>query len=106
MSFALYGIGVSGGIAIGYAHLIAHGVAEVAHYAIPLARIPAEIARFDAAIQAVRSELETLQRKVPPGTPAEFGAFLNLHLMILNDATLSEAPRALIEQQRCNAEWA
>jgi phosphoenolpyruvate-protein phosphotransferase (PTS system enzyme I) len=106
MSFALHGIGVSGGIAIGSAHLIAHGIAEVAHYAIAPSGVKSEIRRFDAAIQKVRDELEALQRKVPPGAPAEFGAFLNLHLMILNDPTLSEASRVLIEQQQCNAEWA
>jgi phosphoenolpyruvate-protein phosphotransferase (PTS system enzyme I) len=106
MSFAIHGIGVAGGIAIGRAHLIAHSVSEIAHYAIPATRVPAEIGRLDAAFRAVRDELEQLQRNVPDSAPAEFGAFLNLHLMILNDPTLSEAPRALIKQQRCNAEWA
>ena len=38
--------------------------------------------------------------------PAEFGAFLDVHWMILNDATLSEVPKRLIAEQRCNAEWA
>lgn len=106
MSFIIHGIGVASGIAIGQAHLIAHSVSEVAHYGIPKAQIDREIERFNASVQAVRAELEELQRNVPESAPAEFGAFLNLHLMILNDPTLSEAPRALIEQQRCNAEWA
>ena len=38
--------------------------------------------------------------------PGEFGAFLDVHWMILNDATISEAPKKLIAEQRCNAEWA
>ena len=38
--------------------------------------------------------------------PAELGSFLSLHIMILNDATLSREPRHLIEVQHCNAEWA
>ncbi|HZP94326.1 MAG TPA: phosphoenolpyruvate--protein phosphotransferase, partial [Burkholderiales bacterium] len=42
----------------------------------------------------------------PPGAPAEFEAFLSLHRMILEDPTLSEAPKQLIEAQHCNAEWA
>ena len=38
--------------------------------------------------------------------PAEFGAFLDVHWMILNDPTLSEVPKKIIAEQRCNAEWA
>jgi len=38
--------------------------------------------------------------------PGEFGAFLDVHWMILNDPTLSEAPKRIIAEQRCNAEWA
>ena len=38
--------------------------------------------------------------------PAEFGAFLDVHWMILNDPTLSEAPKRIIAEQHCNAEWA
>ena len=35
VSFALHGIGVSGGIAIGRAQLVSHATREVAHYTIP-----------------------------------------------------------------------
>ena len=38
--------------------------------------------------------------------PAEFGAFLDVHWMILNDPTLAETPKRIIAEQRCNAEWA
>lgn len=106
MSFAIHGIGVSGGIAIGYAHLISHTSFEVAHYAISEEYVESEIARFNRAIDTVRDELESLQNNVPASAPQEFAAFLNLHLMILNDSTLSEVPRKLIAEQLCNAEWA
>lgn len=106
MSFAIFGIGVSGGIAIGPARLLSHTSLEVSHYAVEPARLPAEVARFDAAVSTIREELESLRTGVPAGAPAEVDAFLLLHLMILNDATLSEAPRSLILQQGCNAEWA
>jgi phosphoenolpyruvate-protein phosphotransferase (PTS system enzyme I) len=106
MSFAIHGIGVSGGIAIGHAHLISHTSLEVPHYSVAKARIGGEIERFRNAVQVVRSELEQMQRNIPALAPPEFEAFLNLHLMILNDETLSDAPSALMEQQSCNAEWA
>jgi len=35
MSFTIHGIGVSGGVAIGHAHLMAHAGAEVQRYVLP-----------------------------------------------------------------------
>jgi phosphotransferase system enzyme I (PtsI) len=105
-SFTLHGAGVSGGIAIGYAHLISSARLEVAHYEIARGEIDAEIVRFDAAVEQVRGELIGLHAAVPADAPAEMGAFLDLHLMILNDAMLSVAPRELIRTRRWNAEWA
>lgn len=106
MSFTMHGIGVSGGIAIGYAHLISHATMDVAHYIIPQHQVHEEISRFDGAIKATRQELETLWGSIPENAPAELGAFLSLHLMILNDSLLSKAPRQVIQTQQCNAEWA
>ncbi len=106
MSFVIHGSGISGGIAIGRAHLLAHGIDEVSHYAVAENAISQEIARFDAAVATVRVELESLKQTSLSSAPEELNAFLNLHLMILNDGTLSEAPRDLIRQQHCNAEWA
>ena len=85
---------------------MAHGVDEVSHYAIASSDIEQEIARFDSAVATVRNELESLKQNSLSGAPEELNAFLNLHLMLLNDETLSVAPRDLIHQQQCNAEWA
>ncbi len=106
-SFALHGIGVSAGIAIGRAQLVSHATLEVAHYAIPAGRLEAEVERFGRAVGEVRKELEGLHLSMTGGdAPAEFGAFLDVHRMILDDPTLSELPRKIIVEQRCNAEWA
>ena len=106
MSLTIHGIGVSGGIAIGHAHLISHTQLEVSHYEVPARQIPEEIARFDAAVQTVRGEFDHLRTVVPAGAPAELGAFIDLHQTILNDSTLSEMPRSIIAAENCNAEWA
>jgi phosphotransferase system enzyme I (PtsI) len=105
-SFTLHGAGVSGGIAIGYAHLISSARLEVAHYEIPADEIDAEIERFDNAVAEVRGELIGLRAAVPADAPAEMGAFLDVHTMILDDSMLSRAPRELIRTRRANAEWA
>ena len=106
MSFTIHGTGVSGGIAIGFAHLVSHATLEVAHYVLPKEDVATEVARFDAAVAAARAEMETLREHIPHSAPSEFGAFLDLHLMILNDSTLSKVPRQIIQAQQCNAEWA
>jgi phosphotransferase system enzyme I (PtsI) len=106
MSFTMHGIPVSGGIAIGHAHLVSHARLEVAHYEVPPEQVAGELARFDAALKTVRAELGELRTQIPANAPQEFDAFLNLHLMILSDATLSSAPREIIESEKCNAEWA
>jgi phosphotransferase system enzyme I (PtsI) len=107
VSFALNGVGVSAGIAIGRAQLVSHATLEVAHYMIPLSKIDAEIARFTNAVKEVQTELEALHLAMTGGdVPSEFGAFLDVHWMILTDPTLSETPKKIILDQRCNAEWA
>lgn len=106
MNFVLHGSSVSGGITIGHAHLVSTARLEVAHYQIPEESVEAEIARFDAAVALATEQLAALGSHIPADAPAEFSAFLNLHRMILDDSSLSHAPRALIREQRCNAEWA
>ncbi len=102
----MHGIPVSGGIAIGHAHLVSHARLEVAHYDVPADQVAGELVRFDAALKTVRGELAELRTQIPADAPQEFDAFLNLHLMILSDATLSSMPREIIETEKCNAEWA
>ena len=106
MSFTIHGIGVSGGVAIGHAHLMTHAGLEVPRYDVPPHQAAEESARFDAAIKQVRAEFEALRASIPATAPAEISAFINLHQMILSDSTLSVAPRRIIETENCNAEWA
>jgi phosphoenolpyruvate-protein phosphotransferase (PTS system enzyme I) len=106
MSFVLHGVGVCNGIAIGHAHLVSRAKLEPAHYEIPATQVAEECARYEGATGAVRAELEEVRASVPPTAPAEFAAFIDLHLTILDDATLSVTPCRIIEAEQCNAEWA
>ncbi len=105
-SFTLQGAGVSGGIAIGHAHLVSTARLEVAHYEIEPQEVDAELLRFDTAVARVRNELVGLQAGVSAGAPAEMKSILNLHAMLLDDASLSVVPRDHIRNRHCNAEWA
>ncbi|MCA1924657.1 MAG: phosphoenolpyruvate--protein phosphotransferase [Thiobacillus sp.] len=106
MSFSLHGIGVSGGIAIGYAHLASSARVEVPQYMLDRQYIDEELARFDEAILATRADLENLRANIPAHAPAELSAFLDMHLMFLGDSMIAEAPKRLIRETQCNAEWA
>jgi phosphotransferase system enzyme I (PtsI) len=106
MNFVLHGHTVSGGITVGYAHLVSTARLEVAHYEVAEDQVEAEVQRFDAAMKTAQDELYELKAHIAADAPAEFNAFLDLHRMILNDSALSQAPRELIRSRRSNAEWA
>ncbi len=106
MSFTLHGIGASDGVAIGPAHLVSYATLEVAQYLVPAEALDNERQRLLTALATVREELGQLRSSLPASAPAEFGAFIDVHQMILADSTLSQGPLDLISSQQCNAEWA
>ena len=106
MTFALHGIPVSKGIAIGKAVLISHAALEVSHYLIEAGKEEFEAQKLLDAFEQVRLELEQLRRGLPKDAPQEMAAFLDVHGMILSDPALAEKPLHLIRTQRLNAAWA
>ena len=105
MSFTLHGLPVSSGIAIGQAHLISQATLEVAHLVIAPRRVEKEVARFESAMASVLAELDAMKSALEK-SPADMRAFIDLHRMILEDPELSEVPKEIIRERRCNAEWA
>ena len=91
------------GIAIGSAYLVSQATLEVSHLLIPPRGVEKEVARFDAALAAIRQDFADLKASM---AAADLSAFVDLHLMILADPELSEVPRQIIRERRCNAEWA
>jgi phosphoenolpyruvate-protein phosphotransferase (PTS system enzyme I) len=106
MSFQVFGLPVSRGVAIGRAVLVASSRVDVAHYFIADARVEAEIERLRIARDLVASELGILQRDLPAEAPAELSALLDVHLMLLHDETLTGATKQWIRERHYNAEWA
>ncbi len=106
MTFALHGIPVSKGIAIGKAVLISRAALEVSHHLIEAGKEEAEAQKLLDAFNQVRLELEQLRQGLPKDAPQEMAAFLDVHGMILADPALAEKPIKLIRTQRLNAAWA
>jgi phosphoenolpyruvate-protein phosphotransferase (PTS system enzyme I) len=105
-SFTLHGIPVSRGIAIGRAHLLAPAALDVKHYLIAEEQVEAEVARLQRAIATVHKELQTIWNELPKDSPAELGAFIDVHALILSDPMIAEAPLDIIRTRYYNAEWA
>lgn len=106
MTFALHGIPVSKGIAIGKAVLISRAALEVSHHLVEAGKEEAEAQKLLDAFDQVRLELEQLRQGLPKDAPQEMAAFLDVHGMILADPALAEKPMKLIRTQRLNAAWA
>jgi len=106
MTFALHGVPVSNGIAIGKAVLISRAALEVSHYLIEVGKEEVEAQKLLDAFEKVRLELAQLRQGLPKDAPQEMAAFLDVHGMILADPALAEKPLKLIRTQRLNAAWA
>ncbi len=103
---ALHGTGVSGGIAIGKAHVLQRELPEIPQYVVIKEQIEPEIERFKLAVDAARAQLNRIRAGIPANAPREAASFLDTHLLILNDPTISQAPIEAIRRHRHNAEWA
>jgi phosphotransferase system enzyme I (PtsI) len=105
MSVWLSGIGVSRGIAIGRA-LRLHGDLEIPEYELADDVIEAEVTRFNEARTRAKEQLQQVRAQIPGSAPADVAAFIDTHLLMLNDRSLGEAVITIIRGQRLNAEAA
>lgn len=110
MSLWLNGIGVSRGIGIGVVQKLHGGDLEIPEYALAPGDVAHEITRFHGAQQRAKEQLREIRAEVgglaAGGAPGEIVAFLDTHLLMLDDRSLTEAVIALIRQHQINAEAA
>lgn len=106
MTLQVFGLPVARGVAIGKAVLVASSRVDVAHYFIGPDQVEPEIERLRRARDVVADELAGLKRDMPSDAPAELGALLDVHLMLLHDEALTGATKQWIVERHYNAEWA
>ncbi|CDH47055.1 phosphoenolpyruvate--protein phosphotransferase [Candidatus Contendibacter odensensis] len=106
MPFSLHGIGVSRGYAIGRTYLLQRNQPEITEYTIPDSIIEDEVERFLNGLALARRQLREVRGRIPIAIPGDAAAFIDTHLLMLEDAALTEAPVDLIRVHKCNAEWA
>lgn len=106
MTLELQGLGVSRGIAIGRAHILFHNQPDVREYLIPAFGIEQEIDRLNNATEQARQQLLSIRDHIPTNAPTDVSAFIDTHLLMLNDSSLTSVPIEMIRTRHCNAEWA
>jgi phosphoenolpyruvate-protein phosphotransferase (PTS system enzyme I) len=110
VTFAIHGLAVARGIAIGRAVLVASSRVNVAHYFIDASQVASEIDRVRVARNTVVDEIHRLQVTIshmgPKEAPHELAALLDVHLLLLNDEDLIEGVKHWISERLYNAEWA
>jgi len=109
MSLWLNGIGVSRGIAIGRVQKLHGGDLDIPEYTVPEIGLDAEVARFRDGQARARAQLAQVRDQVPAslgGARDEIAAFIDTHLLMMDDRALTEAVVATIRSRRINAEAA
>ena len=106
MTFSLHGIGASKGIAIGKVHIVTRGLMEVPEYKLKKSGVEKEVKRFKKAIAGARADLGAIKQQIPSDTDTDIAAFIDTHLLMLDDSAITKAPIKVIREQLHNAEWA
>jgi phosphotransferase system enzyme I (PtsI) len=110
MTFAIHGLNVSRGVAIGRAVLVASSRVDVAHYFVQQHEVATETDRLRSGRDAVVDEIHRLQESIshmgPKEAPHELGALLDVHLMLLQDDEFLSSVTHWITERLYNAEWA
>ncbi len=106
MSFSLQGVGVSRGVAIGKVHILERHQLEINEYNIESNQVNNEVRRFQRALTEARQQLRSVRMHIPRTTAGDIAAFIDTHLLMLEDSALTIEPARLIRELKRNAEWA
>lgn len=108
MTLSCLGIGISASrqIAIGDAYLLLQQSHEINKRQVPQEQVEEEILRYKNALSSARWRLKSIRRKVSGTTAKDIRAFIDTHLLMLEDGAISEAPIELVRSHQYSAEWA
>jgi phosphoenolpyruvate-protein phosphotransferase (PTS system enzyme I) len=101
----LNGTGI-GDIAIGRALIVDRPGGEITVRVLEDEDLEQESMRFTQAVAQARVKLEHMRDDLPPHAPAELSAFLDAHVLMLEDPLLIDETLGTIRRDRINAEAA
>jgi phosphotransferase system enzyme I (PtsI) len=103
---SLFGSGIGRGIAIGPAYVLKNSEIEIPEFKIRPEEVGIEIARFKAAVDATAEQYQSILENLPSDAPKESAAFVEAHMMMLQDPLLVDESIAIIKRDCINAESA
>jgi phosphotransferase system enzyme I (PtsI) len=106
LSILLNGVGVSKGIAIGEAYVHIRATSEAEEYNVPEKHHDKEIKRLHVAVKNAGEQLHELKKRIAGDTPEDILAFIDSHLLMIEDPAFDEGVASIIREFSCNAEWA
>lgn len=106
MTLMFNGIGVSKGFTIGEAHVLYRNQVDVTARKLTKKQVPPECRRLRRAIKLAKAELLTARDNIPKDAPSDISAFIETHILMLDDGLLSDTPIDIIKTEQCNAEAA
>ncbi len=106
MTATVKGVGVSRGIAIGEAYVYRREQADVSQRFIRKSQHEKEIARFKKALKQAGKQLRDIKDQIAQNTPVDILAFIDTHLLMLEDPAFRDGTIQNIRTLSCNAEWA
>ncbi len=100
----LHGICASDGVTIGHIKIIDSEENNIQKYAVD--NVAAEITRFNDAVEKTKEQLGILYEKSVCNTSEEEAEIFQIHIMMLEDGTLTDCCESIIYEQSVNAEYA
>ncbi len=100
----LKGIGVSPGIAVYKAQLLASQIQQAIQRSITPEEIPSEIARFKEALTDTHDQIKLIQKQVAEVLGDEHASIFDAHILVVDDHTFIEDVIRTIEKDLVNVE--
>jgi len=104
--FRLRGTGVSPGIAVGEISLKERVIFSTRKEILSKNQIPGEMERLKEAVKRTNAQLFSLKEEIRDKIGDEHAFIFDAHLMILEDKSLSQSLKQIIQDEGCRTEWA
>lgn len=101
----LSGLGVSPGIGVGRALVVARGTRNL-RFRVPERRIPHELDRLNAARLRARAQIEQIKQRIADKAGTDHAYLFDAQLLMLDDPMLVERAATIVREHRVNVESA
>lgn len=100
----LQGTGASRGVALGHIKIMKENTEGVEKRTIE--NVASEIARFNSAVEIAKENLGILYEKTVESAGEDAAEIFNIHIMMIEDGSLTDCCESIIFEQSINAEYA